>query len=61
MDWTHGLDSISTLRESGFWYSGGQGVGGVTNRHEHQRVLNLSVMSQSEHQIYIAEENKEVK
>ena len=33
----------------------------VTNRHEHKRVLNLNVISQSKHQTYITEENKEVR
>jgi hypothetical protein len=33
---------------------------GVTSRHEYQRVLDLNVISQSEHQTYITEENKEV-
>jgi ribosomal protein S17 len=35
----------------------------VTNRQEHKRVLNLSVISQSEHQTYIViiEENIEVR
>jgi hypothetical protein len=33
----------------------------VKNRHEHQRMLTLNVISQSEHQTYITEENKEVR
>jgi hypothetical protein len=50
----------STRGESRFLYSGGQGV---TNRQEHKRVLNLSIISQSEHQAYIVitEENKVVR
>ena len=33
----------------------------MPDRHEQKRVLNLSVISQSEHQTYITEENKEVR
>jgi hypothetical protein len=35
----------------------------VTNRHEHKRVLNLTVIPQSKHQDYIVitEENREVR
>jgi hypothetical protein len=35
----------------------------MTNRHEHQRVMNLSVICQREHQTYIVitEENREVR
>jgi hypothetical protein len=32
----------------------------VTNRHKHQRVFELNVISQSEHQNYITEENKDL-
>jgi hypothetical protein len=35
VDWTQSIPQPAG--ESGFWYSGGQGVGGVTNRHKHQR------------------------
>ena len=42
--------------------TGGQGVGKkVMNRREHKGVLYLNVMSQSEHQTYITEGDKEVK
>ena len=33
----------------------------VTNRHEHQRVLDLNVISQSKYQTYITEANKEIR
>jgi hypothetical protein len=33
----------------------------MTNRHRHKGVLYLNVISQNEHQIYITEENKEVR
>jgi hypothetical protein len=57
----HELDSVSpsTLGEPGSLYSGGQGVGGVTDTNT-EKVLYLNVISQSKHQIYNAEENKEV-
>ena len=45
--------SVLVLRWERSWW--------VTNRHKHQRVFELNVISQSEHQNYIIEENKEVR
>ena len=53
-NWTLSVPQVAG--ESGSPYSGGQGVHSVTNEQEHQRVLNLSVISQSEHQTYNTEE-----
>ena len=33
----------------------------VKNRHKHKGVLNLNAISQSQHQTYVTEENKEVR
>jgi hypothetical protein len=57
-DWTQSVPQH--VGESEFWYSLEQGIGRVTNRRP-ERVLDLSAISQSEHQSYITEEIKEVR
>jgi hypothetical protein len=52
---------LNPRENSGSQYSGGQGVGKMTNRHGHKGVLYLNVIPQGEHQTYITEENKEVR
>jgi hypothetical protein len=60
----HGLDSVgpSTSGEPGLQCSGEQGVSWKWQTEtDTERVLYLNVMSRSEHQTYITEENKEVR
>jgi hypothetical protein len=61
VDWTRSVPQPT--RESGFWYSGGQVVSKKNDKQTRtpDRVLDLNVMSQSEHPTYITEENKEVR
>ena len=58
-DWTQSAPQPEG--ESGSWYSGGQEVGRMTNNTDTERVLYLNVISQSEHQTYKTEENKEIR
>jgi hypothetical protein len=59
IDWTQSVPQPTG--KSGSLYSSGQGVSKMANRHSHKGELDLSVISQSEHQTYITEENKEVR
>ena len=59
-DWPQ-LESLNPRENQGPGTQVGKELVKMANRHGHKGVLYLNVISQSKHQTYITEENKEVR